>query len=705
MFHMPHMGGAPAGSGGFASHDDARLHVLEHELNTLKMQRSQQQMAIQPVSPMSTQMAPMGAPMGATMGAMVPVAGRTNEHSELLQVHKEMLQHLVQSQVRHTELLSAHTSLMTAHQKLLAELSKGGPAARQGGSAAGAKMLAAKPPCLGVVRLDYDYPPAAGDTDCPASFGYDVTYRVCPGLTFEIAQAGRFTEKVERAFADAIKYLENKGVNAITGDCGFMMAFQVLARKIASKPVFMSSMVQCPVIACAYDPGDQILVLTANDKTLKPQKDVLLNSCGFDVDEGRFIIKGCQDLPYFDAVARGEAVPVEKVQPHMVKMTMDMLKRYPKINAILLECTELPAYADALRAATGLSVWDAITAADFYINACKDNPRFGINDWQQDWDGEVDEYSFGDNLSTKDKEQLKNKIKKKAEAKANPKAKAKAAQNAKKLAKKQAPILGVVRLDYNYPPAAGDIDCPGSFGYDVLYRCVPGLTFAMAQSGRMTEPVRREFVKAIGYLEQKGVAGITGDCGFMMAFQPIAAEVATCPVFMSSMVQCPMISVAFDKYDKVAILTANSKTLAPQKEVLLSGCGFDVDDDRFIIIGCQDIPGFDAVAKGEKVDVEFVTPGMVKMFQEQLDKNPSIRAICLECTELPPYADALRKEFGMPVFDAITCADFFISARQDNPRFGLNEWQCPWDGTVEEYVLGQNLAAAEKKALKTGPLR
>lgn len=69
-------------------------------------------------------------------------------------------------------------------------------------------------------------------------------------------------------------------MNAITGDCGFMMAFQVIARKIATAPVFMSSMVQCPVIAAAFDPRDRILVLTANDRTLKPQKDVLLNSCG-----------------------------------------------------------------------------------------------------------------------------------------------------------------------------------------------------------------------------------------------------------------------------------------------------------------------------------------------------------------------------------------------------------------------------------------
>ena len=37
-----------------------------------------------------------------------------------------------------------------------------------------------------------------------------------------------------------------------------------------------------------------------------------------------------------------------------------------------------------------------------------------------------------------------------------------------------------------------------------------------------------------------------------------------------------------------------------------------------------------------------------------------IRAILLECTELPPYADALRFETALPVYDAITCADMFV---------------------------------------------
>merc|ERR1719215_1773758 len=105
----------------------------------------------------------------------------------------------------------------------------------------------------------------------------------------------------------------------------------------------------------------------------------------------------------------------------------------------------------------------------------------------------------------------------------------------------------------------------------------------------MTYSVQKEFEAAIKWLEAQGVCGITGDCGFMMAFQPIARDIAKVPVFMSAMVQCPMISVAFDKYDKIMILTANSATLAPQKTTLMKECGFDCDDTRFVIEGCQNV--------------------------------------------------------------------------------------------------------------------
>merc|ERR1712151_1359008 len=130
-----------------------------------------------------------------------------------------------------------------------------------------------------------------------------------------------------------------------------------------------------------------------------------------------------------------------------------------------------------------------------------------------------------------------------------------------------------------------------------------------------------------------------------------------------------------------------------------SSCGFDVDESRLIIKGCQHVPGFDAVAKGEAVDVEKVQPGIVKLAQSEIRDNPNIRAILLECTELPPYADALRFKTGLPVFDVITAADFYVSAFQDNPRFGINDWQEEWDQEQEDYSFGQNLVESDQQKL------
>lgn len=712
----------------------SRLEALEYELSQLKNMRMMSMTSsntpldmgmgasmgragqLQPLQPMQLHIHsganPSASQAWGAPGPMPPMpatAGTSGSgwavidsvhHKEIMTAHKDMLQQMVEMQGNHNQLLNqhrslekAHADLMKAHTAMIKQLKTG--------SASAAKK---KHPALGVVRLDYNYPPAAGDTDSPASFGYDVYYRCTPGLTFERAQAGNFPEDVERRFAEAIKFLEARGCVAITGDCGFMMAFQVLARKIATGPVFMSSMVQCPVIGTAFDASEKILILTANSESLASQKETLLEHCGFAVDSDRFIIAGCQHVPGFEAVALGKAVPTDIVQPGIVKMVKAILQEQPAIKAILMECTELPAYSDAVRFHTGLPVWDCITCCDFYASAFKEAKRFhsGEESWQEDWDGEQEEYTFGKNLTKDDMSRIKSKILEKQDKMAKHKKKKGKLNVAAKSERSLSPTLGVLRLDYNYPPAAGDIDCPGSYSYKVLFRCVPGFTFEMAQSGKLSPEVEPKFVEALKWLEKKGVCGITGDCGFMMAFQPLARQHVSVPVFMSAMVQCPLISVAFDKYDKVLILTANSATLKPQKECLLSHCGFDVDDDRFVIRGCQDVHGFDAVAKGEKVDVKLVTPGIVKMVKELLQQVPTIRAICMECTELPPYSDALRKETGLPVFDAITCTDYFVSARQDNPRFGLNEWQLSWDGHQDEYELGGNLTMEERRKLITG---
>ena len=115
------------------------------------------------------------------------------------------------------------------------------------------------------------------------------------------------------------------------------------------------------------------------------------------------------------------------------------------------------------------------------------------------------------------------------------------------------------------------------------------------------------------------------------------------------------------------------------------------------------MPHFEAVALGERVSVNQVMPGMVAKAKAVMARRPNLRAILLECTELPPYADALRKATGLPVFDAITACDFMMMGVQDNERFGIQDWQAIWDDEQEEYLFGKNLTADEKALLVNTP--
>ena len=73
-----------------------------------------------------------------------------------------------------------------------------------------------------------------------------------------------------------------------------------------------------------------------------------------------------------------------------------------------------------------------------------------------------------------------------------------------------------------------------------------------------------------------------------------------------------------------------------------------------------------ACAYGAKVDTAKVGPGMVNKALSVIDKYPNIRCILMECTELPPYSDAVRAATGLPVFDAITGCDLFLNSFIDN---------------------------------------
>ena len=102
---------------------------------------------------------------------------------------------------------------------------------------------------------------------------------------------------------------------------------------------------------------------------------------------------------------------VQKLQPGIVERAIAATKKYPKARCFIMECTQSSCFSNAVRKATGLPVFDCITNCDYLMSAHMSNPRFGLQDWQKDWDGVHEKYKFAQFLTAEQKRHLVNRQK------------------------------------------------------------------------------------------------------------------------------------------------------------------------------------------------------------------------------------------------------------------------------------------------------
>ena len=91
---------------------------------------------------------------------------------------------------------------------------------------------------------------------------------------------------------------------------------------------------------------------------------------------------------------------------------------------------------------------------------------------------------------------------------------------------------------------------------------------------------------------------------------------------MSPLCQLPSTTCLFCAKEKIVVVTANGKTLEPMHALIKDECGVEMHEDRYHIIGGENIDGFEAVALGEKVDTVKVEPGVVALCKQALVDCP-----------------------------------------------------------------------------------
>lgn len=162
------------------------------------------------------------------------------------------------------------------------------------------------------------------------------------------------------------------------------------------------------------------------------------------------------------------------------------------------------------------------------------------------------------------------------------------------------------------------------------------------------------WINAVIKLQEEGVRAICGGCGLTGTIQKELAAAVELPVYTSSLLFLPEVHGTLAGGERVGILTVSEKQLMAHEGAIFSGC--DIDDSiPFAVAGMNESDAADAwlTMTTPEYDKDVVEKAVVYVALELKADNPDLGAYLLECTDMPPYSEAIREATGLPVFDAV----------------------------------------------------
>jgi hypothetical protein len=111
--------------------------------------------------------------------------------------------------------------------------------------------------------------------------------------------------------------------------------------------------------------------------------------------------------------------------------------------------------------------------------------------------------------------------------------------------------------------------------------------------------------------------------------------------------------------EKVGVITADGPKLSAAPA--LENCGV-TDRDRVVIAGAENTSEMKKILRttGSYNPRKFELQ-LVDIAKHMVGNNPEIKAILLECTELPPHARAIQKAVKMPVWGFPSMVDWIYA--------------------------------------------
>jgi hypothetical protein len=113
------------------------------------------------------------------------------------------------------------------------------------------------------------------------------------------------------------------------------------------------------------------------------------------------------------------------------------------------------------------------------------------------------------------------------------------------------------------------------------------------------------------------------------------------------------------KGKRVGVLTVERSSLS---DAHLVAAGLPTDTP---IVGMEEVGGYfleAIVGDGDELDKQRATDEHVAAAKLLIERHPDVGAIVLECTNMPPYAAAIRDAIDLPVHDITTFVNWTVNA-------------------------------------------
>ncbi|MFD1928031.1 hypothetical protein ACFSFY_08170 [Sporosarcina siberiensis] len=218
------------------------------------------------------------------------------------------------------------------------------------------------------------------------------------------------------------------------------------------------------------------------------------------------------------------------------------------------------------------------------------------------------------------------------------------------------PVIGILMLNTSFHRPIGDIGNPSTFTFPVAYERIEAATIERVVKVGDSNLIQH-FIAAAKRLQEREVKAITTSCGFLALFQKEIQRELDVPFYASSLLQIPIAYALTGR--PVGIITARKASLT--KQHLL---GVDAGNIPVVIEGMDDMPNFtDAIIDQSKpLNMEQVAIEIKTVTKRMINSHPEIKAILLECTNMPPYIHAMREVTDLPIFDLNKFTNYVVES-------------------------------------------